>query len=312
MIPAEVSHLEVAAESHPGETGKNNEDAYSVASFRLESDGTPSVVAIVADGVGGHRAGEIASRMAVEIVGKRLAESSGADPAAALRTAIVEAGHAISTAAEAMPERQGMASTIAVAWIIGRRLFTASAGDSRIYIRRRGRLQQASIDHSWVQEAIDHKIIAPEEAHGHPHAHILRRYLGGALEPQPDLRLRLAAGEGDDRALANQGFELEPGDQVLLCTDGLTDLVSDREIDETLLTGTAAEAASALVVLARARGGHDNITTVLLRVPGAPTGRRARLPAGVVVATSVAALLACVLAGVAAALWFGWWPWLGR
>jgi len=310
MIPVDSPHLEVATQSHPGETGKNNEDALSVAAYRLESDGTPAIVAVIADGVGGHRAGEIASRMAVEIVANRIGESSGNDPLASLRAAVVEAGRAVSTAAEALPERQGMASTIAVAWILGRRLFTAYAGDSRIYLRRRGRLQQTTIDHSWVQEAIEHNIITPEEAHSHPHAHMLRRYLGGNLEPQPDFRLRLSPIESEKRSVGNQGVKLEPGDDVLLCTDGLTDLVSDDEIDEALGKGSPSEAAASLVVLARARGGHDNITTVLIAVAGSGKVAAARrLSTPLALAAAITGLILCVAFGVAAALWLGFWPW---
>jgi protein phosphatase len=255
VIPVETPHLEVASESHPGETGKNNEDSFSVSAHRLGADDTPSLLAIVADGVGGHRAGEIASRMVVEIVAKQIGESSGQEPMAVLRSAIVEAGRAVTAAAEALPEQAGMASTIAVAWIIGLRLFTAYAGDSRIYLRRRGRLQQTTIDHSWIQEAIEHKIIKPNEAQNHPHAHILRRYLGGSLEPQPDFRLRLSADEDDKQSLDNQGSGLVGGDQVLLCSDGLTDLVSDDEIAEALASRTSAEAVASLVVLAWAAAG---------------------------------------------------------
>jgi len=309
VIPTPSPHLEVATQSHPGETGKNNEDTFSVTSYRLEADGTPAILAVVADGVGGHRAGEIASKMAVDIVAKRVGEASGNDPLTSLRTAIVEAGRALSTAAEAFPERQGMASTIAVVWILGRRLFTAYAGDSRIYLRRRGRLQQTTIDHSWVQEAIEHAIIKPDEARSHPHAHILRRYLGSNLEPQPDFRLRLSPEESAKRSEGNQGVALEPGDEVLLCTDGLTDLVADDEIDEALRKGTVSEAADSLVVLARARGGHDNITTVLIAVPGAVASARRRLSTPVVVAAAIFGLMLCIAGGVAVALWLGLWPW---
>ena len=309
MIPVAEPHLHVATQSHPGETGKNNEDAFSVTPFRLEADGPPAIVAVVADGVGGHRAGEIASRMAVDIVAKRVGEASGNDPLTTLRTAIVEAGRAISTEAEAFPERQGMASTVAVAWIIGRRLFTAYIGDSRIYLRHRGRLQQTTVDHSWVQEAIEHAIITPEEAHSHPHAHILRRYLGGNLEPQPDFRLRLSPNDSAKRSEANQGVELEPGDQVLLCSDGLTDLVSDAEIDEALRISSASEAAVSLVVLARARGGHDNITTVLIEVPDGAGPAKRRLSTPLVLAAAIVGLVLCSVLGVGAALWLGFWPW---
>lgn len=310
MIPTSDLHLVVAAESHAGEVGKNNEDAHTVAGYRLEAGGTPSILAIVADGVGGHRAGEVASRMAVDTIAKRIGEASGEDPVSQLRAAVVEAGRAISTAAEAFPERQGMASTIAVVWIIGPRLYTAYAGDSRIYLLRGGRLQQTTLDHSWVQEAIEHSIITPQEAKTHPNAHILRRYLGGTLEPQPDFRLRLTPTDNERKAVGQQGMTLEPGDQVLLCTDGLTDLVTDDEIARALVKGSPEEAAAALVVLARARGGHDNITTIVIAVPEAtgkaPKRRRSR---GFVLVLGVAALLLAILAGVAVVWLLGLWPW---
>jgi protein phosphatase len=309
MIPVVAPHMEVATLSHPGETGKNNEDALSVAPFRREPDEVPVIVAIVADGVGGHRAGEIASRMAVEIVARRVGESAGTEPVATLRAAIVEAGNAISTAAEALPERQGMASTIAVVWILGRQLFTSHAGDSRIYLRHSGQLHQVTVDHSWVQEAIEHAIITPEEARTHPHAHILRRYLGGSLEPQPDFRLRLSPSQTDQQAEANQGLALEAGDAVLLCTDGLTDLVTDHEIDQALRQSTAVGAVDSLVTLARARGGHDNITTVLIAVPQAAGAERRRLAAPLVLGAAVLGLILCIVLGIAGALWFGFWPW---
>lgn len=310
MNPSTDFHMAVAADSHPGEVGKNNEDAHDVAAYRMEPAGTPSIVAIVADGVGGHRAGEIASRMAVDTISRRIGESSGEDPIGQLRAAIVEAGRTISTAAEAFPERQGMASTVAVVWIIGTRLYTGYAGDSRIYLLRDGCLQQTTIDHSWVQEAIEHNIITPEESKTHPNAHILRRYLGGPIEPQPDFRLRMTPIDSERKAVGQQGLILEPGDQVLLCTDGLTDLVTDDEIARALIKGGPGESTAALVVLARARGGHDNITTVVIAVPETAGMVRKRRPRRVVVlAVAIAALVVTVLVGLAAAWTIGFWPW---
>jgi serine/threonine protein phosphatase PrpC len=307
MIPAKEFHFRVASQTHEGESGKNNEDAFYLAPYRLEERGEPSIVAIVADGVGGHRAGEIASRMAVDTVSKRIGEASGEDPVSQLRSAIIEAGRTISTAAEAFPERQGMASTIAVAWIIGARLYTAYAGDSRIYLLRRGRIQQTTVDHSWVQEAIEHNIISEDEARDHPNAHILRKYLGGNLEPQPDFRLRLTAHDSDRKAVSQQGVTLAPGDQVLLCTDGLTDLVSDKEIRDALANGSPEEAASALVILARARGGHDNITVVLVAVPGGRPIVTRRRKARTVLLVVIGVLVALALVALAAGWWFGFW-----
>jgi PPM family protein phosphatase len=275
MIPNSQPHLLVTARTHPGESGKNNEDSYTVTSYTLGSRRIPSVLAIVADGIGGHQAGEIASRLTVDTVVRRLEASGGHEPLSALRTAILQAGKAIAQSTSEAPEREGMGSTIAAAWIIGQRLYTASIGDSRIYLRRDGRLSQISIDHTWIQEALDHDIISPEEAKDHPHQHVLRRHIGGKAEPQPDFRLRLSALETDEQSRANQGLRLNPGDQLLLCSDGLSDLVENHELEEALGATDPEQAAVALVDLARARGGHDNITLIILQMPqGARTAGR--------------------------------------
>jgi protein phosphatase len=306
MIRSQSPHLLVAASSHPGETGKNNEDAYSVTSYRLDSGPTRSLLALVADGIGGHQAGEVAARLAIDTVVQRVAASSGRQPLVVLRAAVLEAGRAIQRAAALSPDQEGMGSTVAVAWEVGGRLYTVSVGDSRIYFLRAGELRRLTIDHTWVQEALDHGIITPEEAHNHPHAHILRRHLGGAQEAQPDQRLRLSADESDERSLANQGVDLRQGDQILLCTDGLTDLVSDEEIRVLLSAQPPAVSVPTLIDLARARGGHDNITVIAALVPAQPRRRRPALPT-----LLMAALLLVLLAaaGSLALLWLGLWPW---
>jgi protein phosphatase len=130
-------------------------------------------------------------------------------------------------------------------------------------------IRQLSTDHTWIQEAIEHGALTPEEAVGHPNAHVIRRYLGSRQPVVPDLRLRMNAGESDDQAESNQGLRLLPGDQLLLCSDGLTDLVSDAEILATLKTKSQDEALDELVSLANQRGGHDNITIVSLQMPEA-------------------------------------------
>jgi protein phosphatase len=307
--PVDQPHLLIVTQSHAGETGKNNEDSFSTAAYRLARDGTPSVTAVVADGIGGHQAGEIASRIAVDTASTALASASGWQPLQQLRSAVVAAGRAVARAAQETEEREGMGSTIAAAWVIGRRLYTAHVGDSRIYHVRGGKLRQITIDHTWVQEALDHRIITAAEAHGHPNAHILRRYLGGNLDVDPDMRLQWDPGDDDVRAIGRQGMRLEPGDQILLCTDGLTDLVESKEIAEALDRGPPREAVESLVVLARARGGHDNITLVLLGVPeGGPEAKGRPGPLRRV-AVALAALAVLVMLGLAAMWALGFWPW---
>ena len=150
-------------------------------------------------------------------------------------------------------------------------------GDSRIYLLRGETMQQLSIDHTWIQEALDKGIITPDQVHGHPNAHIIRRYLGSAAPTRADLRLRLRREENDEQSLANQGVELYPGDMVLMCSDGLTDMVSDDDIHTTLLPALARKNSTpaamtpletgvkSLVDQACQHGGNDNITIIALR-----------------------------------------------
>jgi protein phosphatase len=140
-------------------------------------------------------------------------------------------------------------------------------GDSRIYFIRDGVIRQVTTDHTWVQEAIEHGIITPEQARNHPRAHVIRRYLGSRKPVEPDFRLRLHQDETDEQAVANQGMKLIPGDQFLICSDGLTDLVADSEILEILQNNNMDQANQSLVDLANERGGHDNITILVLKVP---------------------------------------------
>jgi serine/threonine protein phosphatase PrpC len=268
VIPVERAHLYVAAFSHPGSRRRDNEDRYGVSAFVLDdASRTPALLAVLADGIGGHRAGEVAAEIAVETISRIVAGSDGAQPVQTLQQAIVSASQLVYTRAEADPDLAGMGSTVACAWVIGMRLFTASVGDSRIYLVREGAIQQVTVDHTWVQEALEHGQLTPEQARLHPNAHVIRRYLGSSQEVVPDTRMRLHTNESDAHARANQGIMLQPGDLLLLCSDGLTDLVSDREILSSVMTRSLKDAIDELVLLANRRGGHDNITIVTLRVP---------------------------------------------
>lgn len=267
MVRDETSHLPATALTHPGEIGKNNEDRYAVVGYHLEPDGTPVTLAVVTDGIGGHQAGEVAAEVALQTFLKSLSTFAGTDPVKSLQASVVEAGNAVAAASLEAAEHEGMGSTLSAALVVGTRLYTVAVGDSRIYLQRARRLLQLTIDHTWVQEAIDHGVITRAMAHRHPNAHVLRRHLGGREETVPDLRLRLSPHESDAQSEANQGLSLLPGDRLLLCTDGLTDLVTDREIRTSLRRRSAERAVQWLVSRARRRGGFDNITAVLLVVP---------------------------------------------
>lgn len=310
MIPSDSSQLTVAALSHPGEAREINEDRHSVTYFTRESDQLPVTLAIVADGIGGHRAGEVAAQMAVDQISAAIAEASGDDPVAELSEAIIGAGRSISESSTQDDVLQGMGSTIATAMIVGRRLYTVSVGDSRTYLVQSGKIQQISIDHTWVQEAINHGILTPEEARNHPNAHVLHRHLGGDRDAVPDARMRLSADESDEASEANQGLRLSPHDLVLLCSDGLTDLVEDQEIMEVLSEHSPERAATSLVDMARARGGHDNITLVIFEVPDAHPGRsRGCLRSSLLLAAAGVALLLLIAIGLGLSFYLGFWPW---
>jgi len=268
VIPRDRAHLFISAATHAGMSGKNNEDRYAVTAHRLsETDATSSVFAIVADGIGGHRAGEIAAEIAVDTISHAVTASDASQPQETLKEAIIQASENIRHQATSDEARQGMGSTCACVWVIGDKLYTASVGDSRVYLIRDGAIRQLTTDHTWIQEAIEHGILKPEQARGHPRAHVIRRYLGSKTAVQPDLRLRLSPDEDDEHTLDNQGTQLLPGDMLFLCSDGLTDLVEDSEILAAIQGDKMEKALNQLVNLANERGGHDNITIVSLQVP---------------------------------------------
>lgn len=269
MIRTQRAHLNVEAYSHAGMTGKNNEDRYAVASFVANAqEKMPIMFAVLADGIGGHRGGEVAAELAVNHILQSIAKSDGRYSRHILENAVSEASDAIAAHSATNEELKGMGSTCATAWIIGDKLYTGYVGDSRMYLMRGGRIQQLTIDHTWVQEAIEKGIITPEAAREHPNVHIIRRYLGSPVPPDPDFRLNLFDGEGAHHPENNQGVQLLPNDVLLLCSDGLTDMVWNDEILEMVrLKPTLREAARGLVDLANDRGGPDNITVVLISVP---------------------------------------------
>jgi protein phosphatase len=248
--------------------GNQNEDRLAVSSYRVaENDATRSVFAIVSDGIGGHRAGEVAAEMAVESISHIVSQSDARQPLEILDNAIQVTSDAIASKGKDNTQRLGMGTTCACAWIIGNQLFTASVGDSRIYLLRQAELQQLTIDHTWVQEAVERGILDPKDVRNHPNVHVIRRYLGSSQTPQADVRLRLATTETDTQSRSNQGLRLLPGDLLLLCTDGLTDVVENAEIAQAVRGRDLPSAAQALVDLACARNGKDNITVVMMLVP---------------------------------------------
>jgi protein phosphatase len=267
MSDAIDPHIDIGFLSHPGEKREINEDSFGISAYQLGKELTPVVLAVVADGIGGHQAGEVASQLTVDTIMNSLTKEDAQEPLHQLRKAVKSAGAIVAETALRSSEFFGMGSTVAIAWVINKKLYTTHVGDSRIYLLRNNNLIQVSTDHTWVQEAIKHEIIRPEEARNHPRAHVLHQALGSQEPPEPDFRLRLTTNETDTQSENNQGLKLICGDKILLCSDGLTDLVEDHEIQTALIEQGPEDGVQSLVSLARARGGHDNITAIILGVP---------------------------------------------
>ena len=296
------AHFPVFVHSHAGMKGKQNEDRLSVSAYQLsQDDPRPVLLAVLCDGIGGHCAGEVAAEKAVETISAHIATSDdGLDPLAALEQSIQIASQSILAASHQDQGRSGMGATCACALIIERQLYTASVGDSRIYLLRNDELKQLTTDHTWVQEALEAGVITQAQAAGHPNAHVIRRYLGSGEPPEVDFRLRLNSKESDQAAINNQGLNLLPGDVVFLCSDGLTDLVNDLEIKNILKKMPLQAALEKLTDLANARGGHDNITQIAFQVPSRHLGHhwKALLLGGAFVLLLLLALIGSI--------YFGW------
>ncbi len=304
MIKTTTAHYPSLALTDPGMKGKNNEDRYAIATFQLANfDRTPVILAVLADGIGGHRAGEIAAQIAIDSIVKHISKSDGRHPVKALKNAIVSASKEIFNQSSKNEDQVGMGATTACALVIGDRLYTASVGDSRIYRVHNDSLYQLSVDHTWIREALDSGIIRPHQVPGHPNQHVIRRFLGGPKAPEVDFRLRQSDTESDYRSEQNQGMELEPGDRILICTDGLTDLVRDEEIQVKLNKDTLSKSMQVLIDLANKRGGHDNITVIGIEVTDQPIITRSGLLASI---PAFIFLSAIGLAVVIALFWLIW------
>lgn len=225
----------------------HNEDAHDAVPLE---DGW---LLLVCDGMGGHEAGEVASAVALaRLRADLLAAPPGADPREALRRALLDANEAVLEASEDTGHPT-MGTTAVVGLVRGDRLWYGWVGDSRLYVYRRGSLLRRSVDHTHVQRLVDAGVLTPAEARRHPDANVLVQALGGGRGSQLELAPSV---EGP--------VALEQGDVVLLCSDGLYDLFDDHEIYPEIAGLGLEPAVDRLVDEANRRGGHDNITVLLL------------------------------------------------
>jgi len=209
----------------------------------------------VADGLGGHHGGEVASALALEVLAREMDRAPGSWPIAKrLRRAIQEANLDIYNKALAVPELARMATTLTATAVVGSALVTAHVGDCRLLLLRDGKLTQLTKDHTWVGEQVQYGLLTPEAARTHPRRHVLNRCLGAELIVSIDV-LSLA---------------LAPGDVLLQCSDGVHGLLAEAEIADLLAGQRPAAVCHALVSRARAEGGPDNLSAQVAAILSCP------------------------------------------
>jgi protein phosphatase len=250
-VPQVDAVLRLGARTDLGQVRENNEDKFD---FIEPED--PAVLArkgrifAVADGMGGHSAGQIASELALKVFIRTYYADSSADVEASLVRAVQAANSYVVDVARAIPGRSGMGTTLTAAVVRDDDLFIAQVGDSRLYLLRSGAIQQITEDHSWVAEHVRRGTMTPEEAEVSPHRNVITRSLGGAPEVEPDIF----------------AVKIEVGDRYLLCSDGLNGMVADAHLLEVGGAHSPSVAAWNLVELANEQGGKDNITVLILDV----------------------------------------------
>ncbi len=232
-----------AASSHIGKIRATNQDSGSVGRHLF----------VVADGMGGHAGGDVASALAVQRLSRLDRAYSSVDEAReTLFTNILEAGRELTSTVEEHPELTGMGTTVSAMIRVGSQMVIAHIGDSRIYRLREGVLEQITSDHTFVQRLVDSGRITPEEAAVHPRRSVLMRVLGDVdAEPEVDTHV----------------VDTQPGDRWLLCSDGLSGYVPERDIAETLLTIDDVDlVCHKLITQTLSEGAPDNVTVVVVRV----------------------------------------------
>lgn len=235
-----------AARTDVGVVRSGNEDNYLMLSDRG--------IFIVADGMGGHAAGEVASEMAVQITSEEIGSLRGLNDAEAgerMRTAIRTANDAIFERTLQEHDKRGMGTTATVLVLLPGRYLIGQVGDSRAYLLRGGHLLQLTKDHSYVQEQVDAGLLTPEQARIHPYSNVITRCVGASVDVMPDIYFG----------------SLQAGDVILLASDGLTGMLEDEQLARIIGSDGGPQAwVDRLIAEANRRGGLDNITAIVVRI----------------------------------------------
>ena len=249
--------LEVASDTDPGMVRSHNEDS-------IASDAASGLV-VLADGMGGYNAGEVASGMATTVITTEMrqlldahapfeidARTGQTIAQGMIRDQIAKANTSIYQASQSQPQYSGMGTTLVVALFYDNKVAVAHIGDSRLYMQRGEEFKQVTKDHSLLQEQIDSGLITPEQAKVSANKNLVTRALGIDPTVEPEIH----------------EYDTQPGDIYLLCSDGLCDMVSDEDIGMALqaLGGNLKLCAQQLVQMANDNGGRDNVSVILVRV----------------------------------------------
>jgi len=245
--------LNIKSATNVGKVRDHNEDDYvALAGYEIEIP--VDALLVVADGMGGHAAGEVASRLTVEGIVQAMKHLSGHDRllegnefGAFLSNMIKEVNAQVWQAGQE-PAHRGMGTTCTLAAIRETQLFLSQVGDSRCYLLRNGDLHQLTTDHSWVEEAVAQGILTPEQARVHPNRNVITRAIG--IHPTVEVDTTT--------------MPILQGDLLLLCSDGLNSMIDDNEIKSILETNYIDQVCEALVERANDRGGHDNTTIIVV------------------------------------------------
>jgi PPM family protein phosphatase len=253
--------LSVGGRTDLGRVRENNEDKYQV--FLLDDEDAlarKGCLFAVADGMGGHSAGQIASELALRSLVEHYYGDTSPLLVESLRAGLRKGNALIFDAARIVPDRAGMGTTLTALVIRGREAFVAHVGDSRCYLLRGNKLLLLSEDHSWVAEQVKLGGLTEAQARMSPYRNVITRSLG--TNPNVDVDV--------------QELEIEAGDRFLLCTDGVCGDLSDGDIADALVVGSPSEASWRLVDVALEKGGPDNATAVVVAIQGIEERRSKR------------------------------------